>query len=418
MLIRSPVTFSSPFFLKGGFMRFLCSIACVLALGMAVYAADTTSAAPAPVPAAETPAPKPVPAAMAPAPLITWSGLAMYRLRLEIVSNNYKSGIDQENTNYSNQIAYHFGAKIKPNDQLCLGFDIGNDWYATELVTGIPGNYWQKRDPYTPWFDLAYAQWDPGYLHLAAGIIPVKGSALMDLLGVSILYNKSYHNAAHVPWGVVTNFSQTALRIGAPILKDDFKLGVDVSSGTIEYRAIGLGIDTMLFNSDAMEFLVEVPMSVAGLSIKPQSFLIPNRSFNAATKKSDMEFGVGIDLGYKVSDQFNLRAGFGYAHNSNNNSYRGVGDTAFDRTGTNTNIGTTLVLGPGKLDVDLNLSTEKNTKDTTINDLYPFADLKYGWAVNKNFVIMPRCRFFITLPHVTFNTESRIRPEIILAGSI
>ncbi|MGB7569380.1 MAG: hypothetical protein WBM07_16075 [Chitinivibrionales bacterium] len=403
-------------------MRFLCSIVCVLAFGMAVYAADTTSAAPAPAPApaAETPAPAPKPAsaAVAPAPLITWSGLAMYRLRMEIVSNNLKAGIDQENANYSNQIAYHFGAKIKPNDQLTMGFDIGNDWYATELVTGIPGNYYTKRDPYTPWFDLAYAQWDPGYLHLAAGIIPVKGSALMDLLGVSILYNKSYHNAAHIPWGVVTNFSQTALRIGAPILKDDFKLGVDVSSGTIEYRAIGLGIDTMLFNSDAMEFLVEVPMSVAGLSIKPQSFLIPNRSFNAATKKSDMEFGVGIDLGYKISDQFNLRAGFGYAHNSNNNSYRGVGDTAFDRAGTNSNIGTTLVLGPGKLDVDFNLSTEKNTKDTTVNDLYPFADFKYGWAVNKNFIIMPRCRFFITLPHVTFNTESRIRPEIILAGSI
>lgn len=402
-------------------MRFLCSIACVLALGLAVYAADTTSAAPAPAPAAETPAPapKPAPAAMAPAPLVTWSGLAMLRLRDEIISNNWKNGTDQENANFSYQIAYHFGAKIKPNDQLCLGFDIGNDWYATELVTGIPGNYWQKRDPYTPWFDLAYAQWDPGYLHLVAGIIPIKGSALMDLLGVSIFFNKSYHNAAHVPWGVVTNFSQTGLRLGAPILKDDFKLGVDLTSATIEYRAIGFGIDTMLYNSPATEFLLEVPMSVAGLSIKPQTFIIPNRTFNPVNKKSDMEFGVGIDLGYKVSDQFNLRAGFGYAHNSNNNS-KVIGDTsvAFDRAGTNSNIGTTLVLGPGKLDVDFNVSTETNAKDTTVKDWYPFADLKYGWAVNKNFVIMPRCRFFITVPHVTYNTRSTIRPEIILAGSI
>ena len=244
----------------------------------------------------------------------------MLRLREEIVSNNLKNGTDQENANYSYQIAYHFGAKIKANDQLTMGFDIGNDWYATELVTGIPGNYWKERDPYTPWFDLAYAQWDPGYLHLAAGIIPVKGSALMDLLGVSIFFNKSYHNAAHVPWGVVTNFSQTGLRLGAPILNDAFKLGVDLTSATIQYRAIGLGIDTMLSNSPATEFLLEIPMNAAGFSIKPQSYIIPNRSFSAATKKSDMEFGAGIDLGYKISDQLNLRAGFGYANNSNNNS--------------------------------------------------------------------------------------------------
>jgi opacity protein-like surface antigen len=397
-------------------MRFLCSIVCVLALSWAVYAADTTSAAPA----AETPAPAPktAPAAVAcPAPFITWSGLAMLRLREEIVSNNLKNGTDQENANYSYQIAYHFGAKIKANDQLTMGFDIGNDWYATELVTGIPGNYWKERDPYTPWFDLAYAQWDPGYLHLAAGIIPVKGSALMDLLGVSIFFNKSYHNAAHVPWGVVTNFSQTGLRLGAPILNDAFKLGVDLTSATIQYRAIGLGIDTMLSNSPATEFLLEIPMNAAGFSIKPQSYIIPNRSFSAATKKSDMEFGAGIDLGYKISDQLNLRAGFGYANNSNNNSFNAASDTAFDHTGTNSNIGTTVVLGPGKLDVDFNVSTENNAKDTTQNAVYPFADFKYGWAVNKNFVIMPRCRFFITVPKVTFNTETTIRPELILAGS-
>jgi len=221
--------------------------------------------------------------------------------------------------------------------------------------------------------------------------------------------------AAHIPWGVVTNFGQTALRLGAPILKDDFKLGVDVSTATIEYRAIGLGIDTMKFNSPAIEFLLEAPMSVAGFSVKPQAFVIPNRSFNVATKKSDMEFGAGVDLGYKLNDQFNLRAGFGYAHNSNNNS-KGPIDTAFDRTGTNSNIGTTVILGPGKLDFDFNLSTEYNDKDTTINDIYPFFDIKYGWAVNKNFVIMPRCRFFISLPKVAYDSKTTIRPELIFCG--
>jgi opacity protein-like surface antigen len=384
-------------------------VAALLACGI-VLAADSTSAV-----SSSAPTPAPVIAKAPAAPMITWSGLAMLRFREEIVLNHPVTGKMLKDANYSNQIAYHFGAKIAPNDQLSMQFDIGNDWYATELVTGIPGNYWTKREPYTPWFDLAYAQWDPGYLHLAAGIIPVKGTALMDLLGVSIFFNKSYKMAAHIPWGVVTNFGQTALRLGAPILKDDFKLGVDVSTATIEYRAIGLGIDTMKFNSPAIEFLLEAPMSVAGFSVKPQAFVIPNRSFNVATKKSDMEFGAGVDLGYKLNDQFNLRAGFGYAHNSNNNS-KGPIDTAFDRTGTNSNIGTTVILGPGKLDFDFNLSTEYNDKDTTINDIYPFFDIKYGWAVNKNFVIMPRCRFFISLPKVAYDSKTTIRPELIFCG--
>jgi len=113
-------------------MRFLCSIACVLALGMAVYAADTTSAAPAPAPAAEhRRRRRNQHAAMAPAPLVTWSGLAMLRLRDEIISNNWKNGTDQENANFFISDRLSFGAKIKRNDQLCLGFDIGNDWYAT-----------------------------------------------------------------------------------------------------------------------------------------------------------------------------------------------------------------------------------------------------------------------------------------------
>jgi len=37
----------------------------------------------------------------------------MLRLREEIVSNNLKNGTDQENANYSYQIAYHFGRKNK-----------------------------------------------------------------------------------------------------------------------------------------------------------------------------------------------------------------------------------------------------------------------------------------------------------------
>jgi len=44
------------------------------------------------------------------------------------------TGKTEEAQRIRHQIAYHIGAKAKPNDQVTLQFDIGNDWYATEDV--------------------------------------------------------------------------------------------------------------------------------------------------------------------------------------------------------------------------------------------------------------------------------------------
>jgi hypothetical protein len=358
----------------------------------------------------------------------------MFRLREEILRNTKVSGQVEKSATFSNQIAYKLGAKIKVNEQVTMGFEIGNDWYATEEYKGIPGNYYTKRNPMTPWFDLAYAQWDPGYLHITAGIIPVKGTALMDLLGASLLFDRSYQRAAHIPWGVVTNFSQTGLRIGAPIVKGPVSLGVDVMTAVIEQRPSATGIDETEMNHSAVEFLLEAPLSVGGLSATPQVFCIPNRTYNTATEESDMEFGAGIDLGYKLSDAVSLRGGFGYAHNSNENAYV-AGDSVlkdpfdagkgkkpgrpFDARGVNITLGTSIKAGPGKFDLDFNLSTDANAEDSTVNAVYPFGDLKYGWALNKNFIVMPRLRFFVGLPSAspTYATKLTTRPELIFVGS-
>jgi hypothetical protein len=417
--------------------------------------------APAPAPAVEAPAPAPAPApkpaeppkkaAAAPAaPAMAWSGMAMLRLRDEIVTNYRGDGKALENGNMSYQIAYKLGVKVKPNDDVMLQFEIGNDWYATEEVSGIPGNYWTKRNPMTPWFDLAYVQWDPKFMHIIAGIIPVKGSAMMDLLGVSAFLGRTYKKAAHIPWGVVTNFSQTGLRMGAPIVKGDVSFGVDATASVFEMRKIATGLDTFKLNPIAVDFQLDLPLTVQALTVTPQAFVIPNRSYNMATGKSDLEFGAGFDLGYKLNDGIVFRAGFGYARNSNRNScqkdangnYNTIWDyyadpefmstkndtvnkivdsVLFDRWGTNLNVGTTVKLGPGKLDFDFNLSNEQNMYNTNIDDWYPFFDLKYGWALNKNFIIMPRIRLFFTEPKaavagVKYNNMLNSRPELIFTG--
>ena len=56
-----------------------------------------------------------------------------------------------------------------------------------------------------------------------------------------------------------------------------------------------------------------------------------------------------------------------------------------------------------------------------MNDVYPFLDFKYGWAVNKNFVICPRIRFFMGESQAAtairpYDTRLTTRPELIFTG--
>jgi hypothetical protein len=46
--------------------------------------------------------------------------------------------------------------------------------------------------------------------------------------------------------------------------------------------------------------------------------------------------------------------------------------------------------GAGKLDLNVNYGTNDDKKLTNNRSYYEFIDLKYGWAVAKNFTIMPR----------------------------
>ncbi|MCU0609728.1 MAG: hypothetical protein MUF22_08195 [Chitinispirillaceae bacterium] len=375
------------------------------------------------------------PAAAPAAPAVSWYGSAQYRLREDVDMNSRKTDTVDKGAAYSNRLGYKIGAKVKANDQVSLQFELGNDWVSTEEVPGIPGNYLGKRNPLTPWFSLAYAQWDNGFCHIAAGIIPVKGSVLLDLLGSSIINNKSYKTASWNQWGVITNNSQTGLRIGAPILKKEFKLGIELMSATIEQRPVDPGFNEMTMNAPAVEFMIDVPMSYGQYVATPQAFFIPNRIYNKAADKGDMEFGLGVDLGYKLSDAMSFRAGVAVAQNSNENSWtpgaRGLknplvaGDTTTvaltrsDRSALDMSVGTTMKLGPGKLDADLALCSEADDVDAAVKAIYPYFDLKYGYPLNKNFIVMPRVRGFFSSPEVVVKYEStmRIRPEIILTGS-
>ena len=380
-------------------------------------AAASVLAAPKPVPApksittpsATIPAPKSAPV------IITPYGMVQYRLRYETVDTIPETGKTISSNTYSNTIGYKVGVKAQVNKEVFLQLEVGNDWNGTETVNDLANNYFKKRDPYTPWFSLAYAQWDPGYLHIQAGIVPVKGTATYDLFGASILNDRKYASAAHVPWGTITNSGMPGLRMGTPVLKGEFKLGFDFMTTVLNQRSMKAAYYSEIkSNHSAIGYMFDFPMSVEDLTLTPQLIIISDRNYNSQTGEGDPEILGGIDVGYKLSKQATFRLGAGLASNGNKNSKP---DSVYERIGSNGNIGTTIICGPGKLDLDYYLSTDENTKINNSRNYYQLIDVKYGWVANKYFTITPRLRYFINTNEANKKWNNAIRPELIFAGS-
>jgi hypothetical protein len=413
-------------------MRTILSVLSVLAFCGSILAEDSTAVAPAPV----APAAK---AAVA-GPTITWSGMGMIRLREDIIQNKDAQDVKRKSRNYSNRLAYKLGAKIQANPQVMFQFDVGNEWYATEIVTG--GNYLgNSRALYAPFFNLAFAQWDPGFLHMQAGIVPIKGSATMDLIGCSLLFGKMYYNsvttsptygfhASHLPWGVTANFMHPGLRVGAPIVSDVVKIGVDVFTGISEERKVNTATESAYReNYSAFFNILDIPISYGALTLSPQFVIIVNRNYRDdgfVKDKMDHEIGFGTDAGYKLNDMVAFRAGFGMAMISNENTKRvsttdTIGVPAYDRQGMNITLGSSIKAGPGKIDLDFNFGTNEDKKITDNLATYQFVDVKYGWGVVKNFVIMPRVRaYFGQVPTAGVTKKDsniRVWPELMLFGT-
>jgi hypothetical protein len=414
------------------FKLFVCAALLISAVELFAQAAPVAPAAPAATPAV----------APAAAPLITWSGLAMIRLREDIIRNTAADKTETSSKNYSNRLAYKLGAKIQANPEVSLMFEIGNEWYATELVNGgntmtmpasvAPGS---KRGLYDPMFLQAWAKWDPGYMHVQVGIDPIKGSATMDLIGMSLLFNRNYvgagFHACQLPWGVTNNFMYPGLRIGAPILTDNVKLGIDVFSGVSEERSVTTTTAALSKNNyGALLNIVDIPVSSGDYSITPQFVIILNRNFrdDAFVKnKADHEIGFGVDESNKLNDMISVRSGVAMAMVSNKNTARAsaadtvVGVAEYDRQALNVTLGSTIKLGPGKLDLDLNFGTNEDKKINNSLATYEFLDVKYGWGVAKNFIVMPRVRVYLgQVPAVGFTDKAsniRVWPELLLFGS-
>ncbi|NLD98935.1 MAG: hypothetical protein GX640_03605 [Fibrobacter sp.] len=341
-------------------------------------------------------------------------GMAQYRFRYEFTNKNLSEEASSMG-NYYNTIGYKIGLKAVLNEQVSAQFELGNDWGSTEKIDASAYNYTGIRKALAPFFSLAYVKWDPGYLHIEAGIIPVKGTSVTDILGVS-LTKGNYQLSSHIPWLANTNNSMQGFRIGAPISKGNFKFGVDLMTSIIKQRTETVK-EEFASNNNSIMIMADFPMSIAGLSLTPQFIAIPFRNYDKIMNVADHEFMGGLEGNYKVNDGVSFKFGFGFAAFAQNVTSDTTSKDSIVRKdiGTNGGIGSTIKLGSGKLDIELRIGSQEDKELDDNLTLYPFVDLKYGWAVNKYFVITPRVRLFVSAAEN--NTTIATRPEIMFTGS-
>jgi len=378
---------------------------------------------------------------------LTPYGAASYRYRgkLWMASTDDSTAVTFD---HFNQLLWQVGLKAKVDDQLSFQFQIGNDWYAGENVSWSANNTIGARTGYQNLYvHLAYAKWNPGYLYMDVGVIPMNNVSL-DLLERS-LSTGSYNEAVYLGWGAAANNSLMAARVGVPVLTEDVKLSAEMAVSVIDPRTQALtfpgdrGIDSASSLANPTSFLVlfSFPSAAGNLKFTPEVAAVVNRNYNRALETGDHEILGGASASYKFNDMVSVSLMGAYGMIDNTKSKAGRYGVAGGRSsevdpgeiyspycsrGIQFGAGTTVKAGPGVFALDLKygqsadvFSSMISTETRRVNLLI---DPRYTWKVHPNFTISPRCRVFATSYSEDrvggdVRSKTEYRPELTIGGS-
>lgn len=192
---------------------------------------------------------------------------------------------------------------------------------------------------------------------------------------------------------------------------------MDLFTTVITQRTASLSED-FLKNADGVMVMLEIPMSYKGLTLLPQFVAIPYRNYDRITREKDHELMGGLQGDIRINQVFSLRFGYGFAVFYQNvlSDSSSIKDVAVKLLGMNGGVGTSIAVGPGKLDLDLKIGSDDDLETSKDKQIFPYIETLYTWVLNKHFSIRPRLRFFITTTE-TERTVVKSRPELIFNGS-
>jgi len=355
---------------------------------------------------------------------LTPYGSARYVFRPRIHTIADTAANSNTTIDYHNLSAWRLGLRAKVDDQLSLQFQIGNDWGASEGVNwannNMPGSRLGFNNLYV---HLACFRWNPGYMFVEAGVVPLFSNGTLDLLERSINTGK-YGEANYLGWGVEANNSMLGVKLGAPVLKGDIKVNAELFQTIVTTRTQTLHpVNEPKANPTAALFVFNLPVEAGALKVTPELTAVLNRNFNSATEKGDHEIIGGMSANYKVNSAIsvNLTGGYGMVNNEKSMvGYYGPTESApakYNSRGLYLATGSAIKMGPGSVFIDFRYNSEANleNEENTKND-YFYTDLRYGWKVHDKVTITPRFRNYVRLfPENDVNKwRMENRPELTL----
>ena len=373
---------------------------------------------------------------------VTPYGSASYRYRGRIWT---ASADDNSATTWDhiNMLSWFVGLRAKVDDHLSLQFQIGNDWTAGENVSWSMNNTAARSIlDNNMYVHLAYARWNPGYMYIDAGVIPLSSNGTLDLLERS-LNTGSYNEAVYQGWPAQTNNRLTALRLGVPLLNEGVKLSAEALVSAIDQRTQrvssfnGIGVNDSLANPASFLVMLNLPVTAGALKVTPEFTAVVNRNYNKALEQGDHEILGGLSAGYKISDAVSVSLFGGYGAIGNENSRagsyggtvrsddrdRGDSATVYNSVGIQFGVGTSIKAGPGTFAFDFRFGNSvddiNEARNTATNTNNIYIDPRYTWNIHPKFTIAPRWRIYISTyddsQTVTMRMENR--PEIVIGGS-
>jgi len=368
-------------------------------------------------------------------------GAVQYRLRENITTRTDTAGNSATVMDYSHRYCWRLGLRAKIDDKLSLQFQIGNDWGASDNVTWAANNGLRARVGHQNlYLHLASVKWNPGYMFVEAGVVPLISNGTLELLEASLNSgnegkHSGYGQSAFNGWGDMNN-SLIGLRLGVPILKEDVKISAELLQSVIDAREqpFPSPLDgDAISNPPSILMVFTVPIEAGAFRITPELTTVLNRNFNVGTGKGDHEILFGAAASYKINDGVSVNLNVGYGMVNNEKSRVGAYGSSvrtdtldadnlapiYKSNGLLVGVGGSIKVGPGIIQTAANYNTAVNTvAQESTNFDYFYTDLRYTIKVHKNFTVTPRYRTYFTMyPDTNVrDNDFRHRFELIIEG--
>jgi hypothetical protein len=361
-----------------------------------------------------------------------FSGDVQYGFRYEW--NALHAMPDSTRGDYTNRYAWDLKGSMT-KDNLFFGVRLSNPMgsgtenIADNLSSVSQGNFNPVSIP------ELYFKWTLSRFALSAGIIPVEGNTVLDLVmyeGVKYFTYKINTNpgdnlhAGDSPWSDQMNNSQKGVALNYDLRRSDgFSLKIGVLSALAKDTFSYIYKPGTRFNNDQVRFMLTLPMAYKGsfITVMPIFHVRTSVAQDSAGKYSNNSYAGGLDFGIKPINLIAAKLGFAYGTYKNDVQKNDPGYKAINPFGLLAYAGFIVKPGYGEFDADFNYSLAQDKlnmfvhNDSIFDRHYQlfYMDIKYGLPI-KNLTFMPRLRLWHRFDDVYGNTLTTIRPEFIVSA--